>query len=152
MSLMCCPQAEQETARIFRWNAHGRQWDSHRSSDATISFYNSIDEDEAASQTRWIWHLQAGDLDTEITQQYEYEASARRFRLLDESHKSWALVFSGLPSLHNFIAQWEAKLFENTHKLRYNKENAELVRTMDSIWPQMCCCLPSLAFAHATLL
>ena len=120
-------QAAPETARVYRWNNNGQQWDPHRSSDAETKFYNSIDEDETASQSRWLLHLQAGDIDTELTHRFEYASTVRRFRLLDESNKSWALAFPSLQSLHKFVAQWEEKLFENTYQLQYCAENAERV-------------------------
>lgn len=116
-----------DAVRVYRWNNNGQQWDASRASGAEVSFYNSIDEDEAASQTKWVWHIQVGSLDTEVSQQFDYESVARRFRLTDANCKSWALVFSTSAALHSFVSRWEEKLFENTYKLQCSAENVDKV-------------------------
>ena len=118
----------------------------------TPTFYDA-NEDSASGSPQWF--LEAGELEVEVSDKFNFEESSKRATFAGESG-IWALRYPSQQAFATFVNQYNSKLFENTYKLSNDESNREKVCCHSSsqslpvaylsatAWsaciPQMTCC------------
>ena len=116
--------------RLYKFNPKKKGIDSWELYAATVTptFYDA-NEDSASGSPQWF--LEAGELEVEVSDKFNFEESSKRATFAGESG-IWALRFPSQQTFGIFVNQYNSKLFENTYKLSNDESNREKV-----------CCLPS---------
>ena len=89
----------------------------------TPTFYDA-NEDSASGSPQWF--LEAGELEVEVSDKFNFEESSKRATFAGESG-IWALRYPSQQAFATFVNQYNSKLFENTYKLSNDESNREKV-------------------------
>ncbi len=131
--------------RLYKFNPKKKGIDSWELYAATVTptFYDA-NEDSASDSPQWF--LEAGELEVEVSDKFNFEESSKRATFAGESG-IWALRYPSQQSFSTFVNQYNSKLFENTYKLSNDASNREKVCCPSILTVPPCACVSMVAGA-----
>ncbi len=144
---MLVQEAPSTAIRLYKFNPKKKGIESWELYAASVipNFYDA-NEDSASGSSQWF--LEAGDLEVDVSDKFNFEESSKRATFAGESG-IWALRFPSQQAFNAFVDQYNAKLFENTYKLSNDKSNREKVRHFPGL--HRTCPLLELLFTTSSL-
>lgn len=130
----------QSSIRLFKRQQDTQDWELE-DANVRINFYDR-NEDKATGPK--LWCLEAGALDTPISDDFASDPGPSRVVIQDEHRQFWALKFPTVYDMDQFVAECEGKLFENVYNKEHKPENLAKVThsnksdiSCQSYWPFM---------------
>ena len=84
-----------------------------------------------------LWHLQVGDVETEVTDNFNFDVRTRRVTFVAQDG-IWALRFGTVGAYDKFVTQYNSHLFENTYGLDNDEANRTKVTCIVSLCALLC--------------
>ncbi len=111
--------------RLYRFKEAGTGGSWELESETASKGYTFYNANEDSSSAKPLWFLEAGEAETPVTDQFNFEAGQRR--VIFTAGAVWALRFGSQAAYDAFAEEYNNALFENTFGMAFDEDNKQKV-------------------------